>query len=202
MFCPHVFCHPRRVNHRPLSTLSWLNTKPVDPQAKSLTSNHGGRSHQRMRPLATQQQPVDHDGTYHTIPSNHNGRYPTTSSSLQTMIVGTIPYHPTMMVGSTIQPSNISATLIIYNDGCMYHQTIQRQRYTYNLMVPEWSHCAGDNIPSITSSADGIRWHLTNPLSNAKSFLKIGDITPLQSCKLNSHNSSESGSTTVSEKSI
>ena len=38
------------LNDTPLSTLSWLDTLPVDP-GKSLTSNHGGRSHQRMRPL-------------------------------------------------------------------------------------------------------------------------------------------------------
>ena len=45
----------RKNDHRtgldtPFSKLSWLNTMSVDP-GKSLTSNHGGRSHQRMRPL-------------------------------------------------------------------------------------------------------------------------------------------------------
>ena len=44
-----ILCHVGgHLNDTPLSTLSWLDTMPVDP-GKSLTSNHGGRSHQHMR---------------------------------------------------------------------------------------------------------------------------------------------------------
>ena len=61
-------------NATPLSTLSWLNIMPVDP-TKSLTSNHGGRSHQRMRPLVatpTNQTIPQQRYTFHLMVSEWN----------------------------------------------------------------------------------------------------------------------------------